>query len=118
MFLSRNIFHTIKAFLLISLLVFSGSCDEPLNPNWKFPYKIGNPEVEYKIPKDLAEISGLDLISDDQAVLVEDETGSLFYYDFKSGMVTGDQPFAENGDYEDVQVINNLVYVLRADGTI
>jgi len=78
--------------------------------------------VEYKIP-DLAikEISGI--VWDHQKdyfIAHNDEKGQIFFLDKGGGAILGD-PYVFNearGDYEDIAMIGQDIYVLRSDGAI
>ena len=78
--------------------------------------------VEYKLP-DLAikEISGV--VWDNQKDLFvahNDEKGQIFFLDKGGGAITG-QPYVFSelkGDYEDIAMIGQDIFVLRSDGAI
>lgn len=69
--------------------------------------------------KELEEISGL-CVSEDgkQLVAIQDENGIIFYLDKATGKIEKQIKFWEDGDYEDVGVVEKDVYVVKNTGTI
>lgn len=81
-------------------------------------YDLSQPTV-YKLPAILNEISGI-AFQNGQANVVfaeQDEEGKLFRFALASKDVA-ESRFAKKGDYEDVQIFNNQVIVLRSDGVL
>lgn len=77
----------------------------------------GKEEI-FEMPKELKEISGISFYSETEFVAIEDETGDLFFYDITKKEVTEKRKFAGPGDYEDVAVAGDDIYVLESDGRI
>jgi len=88
------------------------------NKNKTGPYNFLNPDKVFELPEILREISGLTMISDNEFFVIQDEIGAVFKYDLKHEKVTGMTRFGADGDYEDIAVNKNHVYILRSDGTI
>ena len=67
----------------------------------------------------LREISGITWDSVNKVFLaISDASGKLFSLD-KDGRLGTDEPiFGDNDDYEDVAILNGVIYILRSDGMI
>ncbi len=82
-------------------------------------YKFSN-VVSYKLDLDkLREISGIAYDPKNNVFLaISDASGKLYSLD-KDGRLSPDQPvFGDNGDYEDVAILNGEIFILRSDGMI
>lgn len=75
-------------------------------------------EDTWELPGELAEISGMAFLGDEQIVGVQDEKGILYIYNLNSRELEKKIPFGPDGDYEGVALNGETAYVLRADGTI
>ncbi len=71
---------------------------------------------KWEMPAELTEISGLAWIKDDLFACVQDEDGTIFIFNAANSKVEKKIDFAGPGDYEGIAVINDVVYVMRADG--
>ncbi len=104
------------------LLVACESSQEPtiyLSEDYpSFPYDIDKPDVRYELPYRLREISGLTYHSDTSLLCVNDEEGVVFDYDMKNREIAGVYSFGKKGDYEGVELVDNILYVLRSNGDI
>jgi hypothetical protein len=79
-------------------------------------YDLSNP-VEYAMPHDLLEISGIAFNKGDDNVIYaeQDEEGSIYY--LRPGDKTAKSgKFGKHGDYEDVAIGNGQAVILRSDG--
>lgn len=72
----------------------------------------------YAMPPELAEISGVALAGPDRLAAIEDETGTLYFYNMRTQRVDSTVKFGPKGDYEDVARQGNAWLILRSDGTI
>lgn len=81
-------------------------------------YDFLQPAKTYELPELLREVSGITRDSDGTLLCVQDELGVVFRFDPVQERLTGIYRFADVGDFEDVVVNKNTVYVLRSDGTI
>jgi uncharacterized protein YjiK len=81
-------------------------------------YDLNNSQV-YKLPKVLNEISGITFLNGDANIIYaeQDEEGKLFYFQL-GGSDIQETKFGRKGDYEDVQLCNGYVVMLRSDGTL
>ncbi|WP_421919874.1 SdiA-regulated domain-containing protein [Marinifilum sp.] len=84
----------------------------------KFPYDIYEPDKKCELKDDLREISGLTYYSENSILCVNDEEGIIYKYNHKKKEVTKKYHFDYPGDYEGIELIDSVVYVLRSDGKI
>lgn len=67
----------------------------------------------------LREISGITWDSKNNVFwAVCDEAGKLYSLEKENKTITGEFTFGDRGDYEDVAILNNNIYILRSDGMI
>ena len=70
------------------------------------------------MPEVLKEISGISVVDDSTVFCEQDELGVVFRLNLKDNSVSIVGRFTDLGDFEDVQTIQNNVYVLRSDGAL
>ncbi|HZI53241.1 MAG TPA: SdiA-regulated domain-containing protein [Chitinophagaceae bacterium] len=105
-------------FLMISIAF---NC-KPKKYIYKSPphYNFAQP-VRFELDVAIREISGLIWDNQkDQFVAHNDEKGQVYFLDRSAGTIMG-QPFVfspSKGDYEDIAMIGQDIYVLRSDGAI
>ena len=115
--LCRRNFFSFTALLLLGSL--SGpQCNHTVPGVAQFPYRINNPDKEYVLEQKLTEVSGLSFISATEVALIQDEIGSIFFFDLKKNKVTKKINFSKKGDYEDLVMLRDTAYALRSDGTL
>jgi SdiA-regulated len=104
---------------LFILLLFFTACKNP-NKNNKTPeaYDLNQPE-KFIMSGSLLEISGICFYKGikDTIYAIQDEEGKLFRLGL-GNKKNYNTKFAKRGDFEDVAIINETVYVLRGDGTL
>lgn len=81
-------------------------------------YDFAKPDATIKLPGKLREISGIAWWGEHEVVAVQDEDGDVFVIDLKQGEVKTRKKFRKDGDYEDIAVVNDHIYVLRNDGDL
>lgn len=81
-------------------------------------YNLLEPYHTYILPETLTEISGLSTISDSLVACIQDETGIIFTYSLDSGEIVDKQRFEGGGDYEGIQIVGDIVYILKSNGKI
>jgi len=113
----RNILYSFGFIFILINTTFFSRCADPLKQQL-FPYKLHKPDKIYVMKNKVAEISGLSVVSDKEIALVEDETGSIYFYDLVKEKITRTVRFSKKGDFEDLKVIGDTAYVLRSDGRI
>ncbi|MBD1362305.1 SdiA-regulated domain-containing protein [Mucilaginibacter sp. ZT4R22] len=79
-------------------------------------YDLSNP-VEYKMPHELLEISGIAFSKGNDNVIYaeQDEDGDIYYL-HPGDNTTKSAKFGKHGDYEDVAIGNGQAVILRSDG--
>ncbi len=83
-----------------------------------YVYDFAKPTQKYSLPKALTEISGLSFYKEEQLLCVQDEKGEVFVYDLKKQEIAENHRFDQPGDYEDIALVSDEVYVLRSDGKL
>jgi len=73
---------------------------------------------KWDMPKDLAEISGISYIDGQRFACVQDELGKIFIYNATTSSVEKEISFGAPGDYEELAVVGETIWVLRADGKL
>jgi uncharacterized protein YjiK len=76
-----------------------------------------------ELPSDLSEVSGLAFTPDGRLLAHGDERGVVWRYDLKSHRTTGrfglgDHGGVLHGDFEDITVVGERVFLVTGDGTI
>jgi uncharacterized protein YjiK len=110
--------NVLAIILVISCCLFF-SC-KPFAKKNKTPveYDLNKPE-KFIMPGNLLEISGISFHNGnkDTVYAIQDEEGKIFRlaWGIKKSYPT---KFGKNNDYEDLTIINEIIYVLRSDGTI
>ncbi len=105
---------------VLCLLSFFLSACQSADKKIKSPenFDFGKPE-KFSMAGSLLEISGICFYkgNSDTIYAIQDEDGKLFHmaWGSKKNIVT---KFGKKGDYEDVAIVNDKVFVLRSDGTI
>jgi uncharacterized protein YjiK len=82
------------------------------------PYNLLHPEKTYKLPDILKEVSGIRIDHEGRLYCVQDELGVVFQYDLENALIAKQYRFANAGDFEDISVKGDSIFVLRSDGTI
>lgn len=82
------------------------------------PYDFLKPKKQFDVPEVLKEISGLSLVGDSVVFCIQDELGAVFQVDLRDESLSTVGRFTDVGDFEDVQVVGNMVYILRSDGSL
>ena len=72
----------------------------------------------YEVPSELDEISGIAFIDANNLVAVQDEDGTVYYYNLDSQKITDKKDFAGDGDYEDLAIAGNDLYVAASSGEL
>ncbi|WP_341227559.1 SdiA-regulated domain-containing protein [uncultured Arcticibacterium sp.] len=82
-----------------------------------FPYNLDKPEV-FPLPLSLLEISGIAFNKGNAKITyaIQDEKGAI--YQLNKDEITQKTQFIKNGDYEDLSILNNQIYVLQSSGKV
>lgn len=108
-----------RKYFTILLFVLFSACSNSQGPVKKLPhYDLSTPEI-FPMPAELREISGITMMPGRNNLILaeQDEDGKLYYF------TLGDQKiahakFGAKGDYEDITMYNNTIYILRSDGIL
>jgi len=92
--------------------------DTTLTDTTRFYYDLHNPNKHYKLPSSLYEISGIDFYKGHKIACIQDEEGRIYIYDTKSEKIVEKIKFGNDGDYEDIVVIEGVFYILKSNGNI
>jgi uncharacterized protein YjiK len=84
----------------------------------RFPYDLNNPDETYILPKYLVEISGLAYYQKDKILCEQDEKAEIYVFSLDKKEIVNKYKFGDRGDFEDIAVIGQTVYMLRSDGRI
>jgi len=80
-------------------------------------YSLLEPDETYYLPEILKEISGIAL-NDNKLYCVQDELGVVFDYDLSEEKINHLHRFTDIGDFEDITIKDEMMYVIRSDGNI
>ncbi|WP_420149531.1 SdiA-regulated domain-containing protein [Spirosoma sp.] len=115
-------------FLLAILLLLTGcgtsskSDRQPeagtLEAPFKLPYQLSNPDENYKLPKELKEVSGLTYYKDGKLLCVQDEEAVAYVFDIKKKEVTENFGFGGYGDFEGIEYVNGEIYAIESNGNL
>jgi uncharacterized protein YjiK len=88
------------------------------NSNGSLPYDLENPDEKYLLPDYLLEISGLAYYTENRILCEQDEKAEIYVLSMDKKEIVSKYVFGKKGDFEDIAVINQTVYMLRSDGRI
>jgi len=109
--------------ILILFLIFI-SCFNPgeMEPNGPkeedFSYDLENPDDKIPLPSYLEEISGLSYYGKHKIACIQDEKGIIYILNLDQEKISKKIEFGDDGDYEDIAVVDKTAYVLRNSGHI
>lgn len=83
-----------------------------------FGYDLLEPDKKYFMGYSLEEISGLAYIREKELACIQDESGKLYIYNTKKKAVIQRIKFHKGGDYEGVEVIDRMAYVVKSNGDL
>ncbi|MBL3654870.1 SdiA-regulated domain-containing protein [Fulvivirga sediminis] len=81
-------------------------------------YKFYQPDREDKLHDDLEETSGLAYIDENTLATIEDESGYLYLINSANGEIQRKIKFHKSGDYESVEIIDGMAYVMKSNGDL
>jgi len=81
-------------------------------------YNLSKPDKLWYLPDELKEISGITVTDKTTIACVQDEKGVVFFYDFLNSKIIRNIRFYEDGDYEDLVMVNKEMFVLKSDGSL
>ncbi|GAB2825806.1 hypothetical protein [Ferruginibacter profundus] len=95
----------------------SGKKGEKKSAN-SFPFNLQAPSKRYELPKSLQEISGIAAVDDSIIACIADEKGEVYFYNLNSSTIDKKLKFANKGDFEDLTIVKDTLYVLDSKGVI
>lgn len=108
-----------KRLLIYFTILSATACAQP-KPEYNSPphYDLNHP-LEYAMPKELEEISGIAFYKGDSSVLYaeQDEAGKVYWLRPGDTQVNHFD-FGKHGDYEDIALTDNMAFLLRSDGVL
>lgn len=72
----------------------------------------------WDLPSELKEVSGIAYLPDGKFACIQDEKGTVYIYDSKTGKIEKEIPFSGVGDFEGITAVDQTLYVIRADGKL
>ncbi|MBN1821393.1 MAG: SdiA-regulated domain-containing protein [Prolixibacteraceae bacterium] len=86
--------------------------------SYSFPYNLKKADVKYNLSGRLTEVSGLSFYKENLLTLVQDEKGNVYFFDTEKEKITDKIDFANDGDYEGVEVVGDEIWVLKSNGIL
>lgn len=81
-------------------------------------YDLENPDEKFILPKYLEEISGITYYENDEILCIQDEKANIYIYNLLDKKVDKKYDFGKDGDYEDITLMGDRVFIIRSDGKI
>ncbi|MFT5386334.1 MAG: hypothetical protein ACI8VT_003155 [Saprospiraceae bacterium] len=99
--------------------IISNTETEEEDKRFKFKYDLDNPGFTYTLPQELLEISALTYDDQRKTLLaVNDERANIYLLDAKDCSVKEEYDFGKKGDYEGIEIVGDIVYVVKSNGNI
>lgn len=90
-----------------------------LHNGFKIGYQLNQPVKVINLAKELLELSALSYWDNkDQLLTVNDEKANIYLLDSNTGDIQASFDFGKKGDYEGIEIVNTLIYVLKANGNL
>lgn len=117
--INKNQITMIYAFLFMWMLFANTGAKNYPAPATKIAgYNLTKADNYWTLPDILKEISGIVSVDGSSVACVQDEKGTVFIYNFKNNKITSNIKFNDDGDYEDLALVNKTIYILKSDGNI
>lgn len=105
--------------LIVTMFMLVSGCQTGEAPDQLLPgYNISKPDNVLVLPGILHEISGISFIDSVTLACVQDEIGTIFFYNLSSKEITNQISFAPKGDFEGIARSDSSIFILRSDGTL
>ncbi|NEN23644.1 hypothetical protein G3O08_09030 [Cryomorpha ignava] len=104
--------NRITALSFFLLLIVIQSCAQESS------YNFSKPNEKIVLPEILHEISGLTMIDQNSFACVQDEVGTVFFYNMETKKIVRQINFEKEGDYEAITEVGDDLYILRSDGQL
>ncbi|MDZ7607917.1 MAG: SdiA-regulated domain-containing protein [Cyclobacteriaceae bacterium] len=79
-------------------------------------YNLRKAEKKWNMPAELKEISGIAYKDERTLLCIQDEIGSVFSFDLIEESINQKLLFGKSGDYEDIALVDNTIFVLKSNG--
>lgn len=103
---------------LFLLTVFYSYCSINNIKSAVFEYNLSKPTKSFVLPVALNEISGITTLGQNEIACVQDEIGTIFIYDLTKETIIKEYPSKLIGDFEEIALVGNTMYLLRSDGVL
>lgn len=100
------------------LMLLYGYCSTSNPQSADFKYNLSKPTKSFVLPVALNEISGITTLSQNEIACIQDEIGTIFIYDLTKEAITKEYPSKLKGDFEEIALVGNAMYLLRSDGVL
>jgi hypothetical protein len=108
--------------IIVSLLILLNACHQKDTRNQGatngFPFNLSSPDKRFELPETLKEISGIAAVNDSLIACIGDELGIVYFYNLHTQRISQQLSFTDKGDFEDLTIIGETIYVLNSRGTI
>lgn len=81
-------------------------------------YDLRTPKNRWKLSTELKEVSGIALFDDRTMLCIQDEKGTVYFYDLKDESIKRRAVFGKSSDYEDITLVENSIYILKSNGQL
>jgi len=88
---------------------------QKINALQRIGYDLSAPDRVHLLPPALREISGMTETDASTLACIQDEHGIVFFYDLNKNQIVRQMAFGWEGDYEDIVLVDETLYVLRSD---
>ncbi len=96
----------------------SSNTQKSHNKQGIIPYNLDKPSKTIKLPSELREISALSYYKDNLLAAVQDENGIIYMINYKSGKIEQKIKIEAFGDFEGIEIVDSLVYMMKSNGNI
>ncbi len=103
---------------ILAFLMLTGSDPGKRPVGYTRGYDFNKADAILILPALLHEISGITYLKSDLFACIQDENGTVFFYDLKKNKIERQLRFHINGDYEGIASAGSEIYVLRSDGAL
>ena len=73
---------------------------------------------QWTLPSVLKEVSGIAYLDEQRFACIQDEAGTIYIYNASANKIEKEIAFAGTGDFEDLAIVGNTAWVVRADGKL
>jgi hypothetical protein len=116
---------TKKITVILTIIILFGACKPrtkktEIVPQSKdnFPYDVAIPDKSYELPKKLTETIGVAAVNDSIIACIADEKGVVYFFNLNSNIIDNKIAFSDKGDFEDLTIIGDTIYILDSKGVI